>query len=382
MPGWLSNALSSITNTSSAKEEDGNRTQTEPIFHSAADEDDDDDLSALMLAGTANEQQQQALRNREEMNGLIRHAKQVATQLQLLVERDVPMDLTDAGRPPRYDELVHRLNAVLTHQRDINQATSKMTSTNYVVNMVNFVRNRQLKALVRQGRVQLAEMQGHVSELEHQVDTLSTDVAVQQKLADRLKGSLDATRDLLDRTVVEYREEMARQRNLLQHHQSMLKKMYESKFNQDLIVDAGAFMFSFWLVRSSLLRLPLQGAASVGHWFLVQLAQLLLRWKSQQGMLMKLRSKDGQRFSRGLMQVVAVVFLMQQLRLSAKSYGLHSHVGSMMGYLRWFAMRMTNGASVPPPVDLPTDEPDRPVHTNVEQPQQQPQQPQLEHNNA
>ena len=78
-----------------------------------------------------------------------------------------------------------------------------MISTNYVVNMVNFVRNRQLQTLVQQGRAQLAEMRSHVSDLEHQVDTLSTDVAVQQKLADRLKSSLDATRSLLDTTVTE-----------------------------------------------------------------------------------------------------------------------------------------------------------------------------------
>lgn len=42
-----------------------------------------------------------------------------------------------------------------------------------------------------------------VAELEHQVDTLCTDVAVQQKIADRLRSSLDATRSLLDSAVVE-----------------------------------------------------------------------------------------------------------------------------------------------------------------------------------
>lgn len=69
--------------------------------------------------------------------------------------------------------------------------------------MVSFVRQKQLKALVQQGRAQLTEMKGHVAELELEVDTLNTDVAVQQKLADRLRTSLDVTRGLLDQTVME-----------------------------------------------------------------------------------------------------------------------------------------------------------------------------------
>lgn len=80
-----------------------------------------------------------------------------------------------------------------------------MTSTNYVVNMVNLVRNRQLKTLVQKGRQHLKEMQENVEVLETHVGDLNVELEVQKKVADRLKSNLDSTKTLLETSITEVR---------------------------------------------------------------------------------------------------------------------------------------------------------------------------------
>ena len=78
-----------------------------------------------------------------------------------------------------------------------------MTSANYVVNIVNLVRNRQLKNLVQKGRAQLKLMSENVKELEDQVDNLNGELKVQEKVSERLRLNLEATRTLLETSITE-----------------------------------------------------------------------------------------------------------------------------------------------------------------------------------
>jgi cell division protein FtsB len=69
--------------------------------------------------------------------------------------------------------------------------------------MLNYVRNKQLKYAIESGRKELQETKQHVDVLEQNVDELSTEVVVQQKISERIKNSLEATKSLLDTTITE-----------------------------------------------------------------------------------------------------------------------------------------------------------------------------------
>lgn len=73
-----------------------------------------------------------------------------------------------------------------------------MAATNYVVNVANYIRNRQLASNV-QGKVQ--KMQTHIETLESTVNSLNTDVSVQKAITERFKNNLDSTRKLLEATI-------------------------------------------------------------------------------------------------------------------------------------------------------------------------------------
>lgn len=57
--------------------------------------------------------------------------------------------------------------------------------------------------MVDYGRRELQLTQQNVYRLEENVEDLQTEVAVQKKISDRIKSSLDATKGLLDKTIIE-----------------------------------------------------------------------------------------------------------------------------------------------------------------------------------
>ena len=76
-----------------------------------------------------------------------------------------------------------------------------MVATNYVVNMANYVRNRQLVHQVHRSKQRIQQLQTNIYTLETTVGALNTDVAVQRSISNRFKVSLDATRSLLEVTI-------------------------------------------------------------------------------------------------------------------------------------------------------------------------------------
>lgn len=149
------------------------------------------------------------------------------------------------GQLPTYENLVSKLNDAFRHQKEINHMNAKLMSVNYVVNLSNFARNRNLQQAVMKGRQQILELQSTVSSLEGSVETLNVEVEVQRKAAERLKSALDNTRSLLEATMLEvwfptdlcgefassvlnmlrfskYRQELGRQREMIRKQSSVI----------------------------------------------------------------------------------------------------------------------------------------------------------------
>ena len=55
--------------------------------------------------------------------------------------------VASGGDLPQYGELVAKLDVAFRRQHDINQANAKLNFANYVANVANVVRNRQLQVL-------------------------------------------------------------------------------------------------------------------------------------------------------------------------------------------------------------------------------------------
>ncbi|KAJ3294548.1 hypothetical protein HK104_003512, partial [Borealophlyctis nickersoniae] len=172
-----------------------------------------------------------------QMKLLLDHAKKIVVQLRGMVDYDVDLRDDDGSLPP-YDKLVGRLTHAFRHQAEINQMNAKLLSFSYVANLSNYAKNRQLQKAIARGRRQIMELQNTVTSLEGSVDTLTVEVDVQRKTAERLKVALDNTRGLLETTMVEYRQELSRQREVLRKQSTVMERLWQSKFNQDFVLDS------------------------------------------------------------------------------------------------------------------------------------------------
>jgi hypothetical protein len=301
LPVWITNTISQL-----------NTSYVEPFLSGDSSSEQQDSTTSISydIGHSADDQALQISQSNEEISGLVSHAKTLANQLQDLVQQGVEIDLTVEGRQPTYDELVEKLSHVLLHQRDVNEATSRMTATNYVVNMVNFVKNKQLKSLVNDGRRQLQLMGGHVVNLEKKVVDLNSEVAVQKKTSERFKSGLDATRNLLEKSISEYRQELTRQNEVLRRQQRTVSDLFKSRFNQDFILDSSIFGASFYLVNTMLVDYPIQ----------------MILW------LIALRPGKRQAFVKQFLKLVCCLYAFKEIRAIAMFYGLHHKVGGISHY--------------------------------------------------
>ncbi|KAJ3186639.1 hypothetical protein HDU85_007459 [Gaertneriomyces sp. JEL0708] len=271
---------------------------------------------------------------------LLEHAKQIVVQLRDVMEVDYhETDLLreDDGTLPSYPTLVSKLSSLFAHQQSINRMHSKLVSVNYMIQLSNFARNRALQKSVLSGRRQIVELQHTVRSLEGEVERLGVESDVQRKSAERLKIALDSTRRLLEETIVEYRWEMGRQREVLRRQGSVIGELYKSKFNQDFILDSLLFFFCIWAVNTSVVDVPLRTVSD----FVVQLLRYYFpasRSNSLAGSNASSYETYRRRaaFTRQSAKVAVVLWFMRKLRRGAADYGIHNRIGSTYPYITSF----------------------------------------------
>ncbi|KAI8848542.1 hypothetical protein BC829DRAFT_393798, partial [Chytridium lagenaria] len=224
-----------------------------------------------------------------QLRGLLEHSKRMVVQLRGLMGVEGGFELReDNGELPSYDQLVSRLNDAFRNQREINSINIRLMSVNYMVNLSNFAKNRNMQRSIARGKRQILELQSTISKF--------GGLCRYKRTAERLKEALDSTRGLLESAV--YRQELGRQGEIIKKQQSVMGDVHQNKMNQDFIVDSTLFVFCLWLVNTFAIEYPLQGKL----------------WAKQAG------------------KSLLLFFLLRRLRMGAAYYGLHHRVGSAVPY--------------------------------------------------
>ncbi|KAJ3057081.1 hypothetical protein HK097_000545 [Rhizophlyctis rosea] len=250
--------------------------------------------------------------NTGQLKALLEHAKDIVVRLRQVVATEVEFgELRDQnGRLPTYEQLVDRLSSAFRHQRAVNQMSAKLISLNYIANMNNFAKNRQLQKAIARGRKQILELQDNVTSLEESVDDLTTEVDVQKANAERLKLSLDSTRVLLETTMTEYRTEMSRQRDVLKKQQGLIGDLWKSKFNQDFFLDALLGLFSLWTVNTMIVEYPIAAVLNIS-----------------------MHPSRRRLWARQFSKFIMFLLVYRKVKLGAASYGLHNGIGAAKPYI-------------------------------------------------
>ncbi|KAI8591142.1 hypothetical protein BDZ88DRAFT_412484 [Geranomyces variabilis] len=295
----------------------------------------------------------------KQIKALLEHAKEIVVQLREVMESTHEIDFYDAGgQLPPYDALVHKLNDAFRHQKGINQMNAKLLSVNYLVNLSNVSKNRQLSRAVAEGQSQVIELQRTVCTLEDSVDFLTVEADVQRQTASRLKKALDDTRRLLDATMVEYRQELGRQREMIRKQTTVIGELYRSKFHQDFILDATIFLFCLWAANTTIVDVPLRSAVELA------LAQLRYWFPSKTRFVggavppstfTTATQRRQKAWSQQAAKLVLILVFVRRLRRGAAEYGIHNRIGATYPYISsmfavfyaGFAKRISSGLSRP-----------------------------------
>jgi len=246
----------------------------------------------------------------DQLQKLIFQGKAITSQLQNLSNQDTKLEIYSEGKLPSYDKLVKVVSEKFQVQREINQANARLLTINYIVNITNFCRTHQLHQNIIEGQKKINELESTIQMLENFIEDINVENENNKQTAERLKCSLDDTRTVLENAIKEYRKEIEDHRKILQRQNSYIDSIHNSKFNQDLLVDAGIFFFSMYIVNLPLIDFPLHS-----------IFQTLMR--------------PGRRraFTKQLAKLIMMYLIIRKLRNFAVQYGIHNKIGSFSPYI-------------------------------------------------
>ncbi|ORX57746.1 hypothetical protein BCR36DRAFT_409223 [Piromyces finnis] len=274
--------------------------------------------SVNSLSSLRNQQQQQLVTKKpleiigtpqDQLQKLIFQAKVITNQLQTLSSQDTKLEIYSEGKLPSYENLVKTVSEKFQVQREINQASARLLTINYIVNITNFCRTHQLHQNILEGQKKISELESTIHMLENFIEDINVENEMNKQTAERLKSSLDDTRTILENAIQEYRKEINDHRKILRKQNNYIDAIHNSKINQDLLVDASIFCIAMYVVNLPLIDFPLHS-----------IFQTLM--------------KPGRRraFTKQLAKLIMIYLLVRKMRKFAIQYGLHNKIGSFSPY--------------------------------------------------
>ncbi|KAI9033369.1 hypothetical protein DFJ74DRAFT_763596 [Hyaloraphidium curvatum] len=274
----------------------------------------------------------------KQVSSMMDQSKKVISHLRRLHDEEQQLDIMDAdGAMPSYENLVMRLVDKFRNQREVNAANSRLFSLSYVVQMHNYARTRQLMKDVARGKREVMSLQTNVKELEQDVENITVDLEAQKAQAAVFKKNLENTQSLLNKIMVDYRDELNRQREVLRRQQKYLGSMYSAKLSQDLALDMFILIFGVYIVSHPFIRHPLNFLAASFN----QLVPMLLRRNESVGTYRAAAEQRGI-FLQRLIRIIAFVTFVRNVRELAMGYGLHNKVGAAFSYFTYLSDNVRN----------------------------------------
>jgi len=94
----------------------------------------------------------------DQLQKLIIQAKTITNQLQTLSSHDTQLEIYSEGKLPSYENLVKIVSEKFQVQKEINQASARLLTINYIVNITNFCRTHQLHQNIVEGQKRLQNL--------------------------------------------------------------------------------------------------------------------------------------------------------------------------------------------------------------------------------
>eukprot|EP01135_Chromosphaera_perkinsii_P009577 Nk52_evm27s1810 gene=Nk52_evmTU27s1810 len=161
-------------------------------------------------------------------------------------------------------QLLHRLQGLFVKQQKINEANMQLNQINYVINMSNVVRHREIANLAEKGKKAIEWLNQHASHqqrkiksLKNTVQTLQENAASQSARTSRVEKALKEGRELLEACILQYKADSEHQRALFAQQEANIQTLMKGKLKWDLLLNVAVLSSAFFCVNSFFVDFPI-----------------------------------------------------------------------------------------------------------------------------
>jgi len=195
-----------------------------------------------------------------------------------------------------YEKFVDLINENFYVQKEINKRNLDLIKTNQMFSVINQCNIDKIQKIVKEGIVQVKELESNLLNMEKSVVTTSEEVEIQTDSIEKINQSIVKTSEILDKLRNDYKKELKEHEKIISYHERIINSIENSKRHVTLLTDVSIICFSIWLSNKFIIRYPID-----------LMAQSITQ------------SKSGQKIVSVIIRITLIILLTAQIRKFLKT---------------------------------------------------------------
>ncbi|KAL6589932.1 hypothetical protein LY90DRAFT_506820 [Neocallimastix californiae] len=195
-----------------------------------------------------------------------------------------------------YEKFVDLINENFYVQKEINKRNLNLIKTNQMFSVMNQQSLNDIQKIVKEGIVQVKELEKNLMNMEKSAITTSDEVELQTESIEKINQSIAKTSEILDKLRNDYKKELKEHETIIGYHKRMIDAIENSKRHVSVLTDVSIICFSIWLSNKIIISYPVE-----------LMAQSITQ------------SKSGQKIISIIIKITLIILLTAQIRKFLKT---------------------------------------------------------------
>ncbi|ORX75526.1 hypothetical protein BCR32DRAFT_91836 [Anaeromyces robustus] len=156
-----------------------------------------------------------------------------------------------------YEKFVDLINENFYVQKEINKRNLNLHRTNQIFSLINQQNLNEIQKLVKEGIIQVKELENNLINMEKNVIKTSDEVEIQTESIEKINQSIVKTNEVLDKLRTDYKKELKENETIINYHKRIIDSIENSKRHVSVLTDVSILCFSIWLSNKFIVRYPI-----------------------------------------------------------------------------------------------------------------------------
>jgi len=155
-----------------------------------------------------------------------------------------------------YEKFVDLINENFYVQKEINKRNLNLIKTNQMFSVMNQQSLNDIQKIVKEGIVQVKELENNLKNMEKSAITTSDEVELQTESIEKINQSITKTSEILDKLRNDYKRELKEHETIINYHKRVIDSIENSKRHVSVLTDVSILCFSIWLSNKLIISYP------------------------------------------------------------------------------------------------------------------------------